>query len=78
MLWGVHRVARLNGVGVLASRAEPLLTELEMADMRNLLPGELSRGMNQKLAIECGLLHAPRVVVFDEPLAGLDPAGIRR
>ena len=42
------------------------------------LPGELSRGMKQKLAIACGLLHGPQVMFFDEPLTGLDPLGIRR
>jgi ABC-2 type transport system ATP-binding protein len=71
-------VARLYGVGDFPSRAGPLLDELEMADKKDLLPGELSRGMKQKLAIACGLLHSPRVVFFDEPLTGLDPAGIRR
>jgi len=55
-----------------------LLAELEMADKMDLLPGELSRGMKQKLAIACGLLHSPRVIFFDEPLTGLDPLGIRR
>ena len=70
-------VARLYGVADYEWRAQPLLTELEMADKKNLLPGELSRGMKQKLAIACGLLHAPRVIFFDEPLTGLDPAGIR-
>ena len=49
-----------------------------MSDKKQLLPGELSRGMKQKLAIACGLLHGPRVVIFDEPLTGLDPGGIRR
>ena len=49
-----------------------------MADKRQLLPGELSRGMKQKLVIACGLLHSPSVVFFDEPLTGLDPGGIRR
>ena len=34
--------------------------------------------MKQKLAIACGLLHAPTVMFFDEPLTGLDPLGIRR
>jgi ABC-2 type transport system ATP-binding protein len=34
--------------------------------------------MKQKLAIACGLLHAPKVICFDEPLTGLDPIGIRR
>jgi len=58
--------------------AEQLLQELELADKRNSLPGELSRGMKQKLAIACGLLHSPKVMYFDEPLTGLDPMGIRR
>jgi len=71
-------VARLYGVADHAARAEPILVELEMADKQALLPGELSRGMKQKLAIACGLVHAPRVVIFDEPLTGLDPAGMRR
>ena len=45
---------------------------------KDALPGELSRGMKQKLAIACGLLHSPKVIYFDEPLTGLDPLGIRR
>jgi ABC-2 type transport system ATP-binding protein len=34
--------------------------------------------MKQKLAIACGLLHSPTALVLDEPLTGLDPAGMRR
>jgi ABC-2 type transport system ATP-binding protein len=71
-------VARLYGVTDWREQAGAILTELEMADKRQLLPGELSRGMKQKLVIACGLLHRPRVIVFDEPLTGLDPGGIRR
>jgi len=59
-------------------RAEALLAELEIADKADQLPGELSRGMKQKLVIACGLLHSPKVMYFDEPLTGLDPLGIRR
>jgi ABC-2 type transport system ATP-binding protein len=70
--------ARIYQVGDFESRARPLLEELELADKRDQLPGELSRGMKQKVAIACGLLHSPSVVFFDEPLTGLDPLGIRR
>jgi ABC-2 type transport system ATP-binding protein len=54
-----------------------LLEQLAIADKSAQLPGELSRGMKQKLTLACGLLHEPRVILFDEPLTGLDPAGIR-
>lgn len=71
-------VARLYNTGDYAERAESILADLEMSDKKQLLPGELSRGMKQKLAIACGLLHQPKVIIFDEPLTGLDPGGIRR
>jgi ABC-2 type transport system ATP-binding protein len=70
--------ARLYQVRNYEILGRKLLTDLEIADKIHCLPGELSRGMKQKLAIACGLLHSPSVVFFDEPLTGLDPAGIRR
>src|SRR6201981_3849327 len=71
-------VARIYQVPNYEAIAGPLLEELEIADKKNALPGELSRGMKQKLVIACGLLHSPKVIFFDEPLTGLDPLGIRR
>lgn len=71
-------VARVYGVTGYERIAQPLLDEFEIADKADQLPGELSRGMKQKLAIACGLLHGPQVMFFDEPLTGLDPLGIRR
>ncbi len=70
--------ARLYQVRDYQPLAGQLLEELELAGKRHALPGELSRGMKQKLAIACGLLHSPQVIYFDEPLTGLDPLGIRR
>jgi ABC-2 type transport system ATP-binding protein len=70
--------ARIYQVADYEPLAKELLTELELEQKRNALPSELSRGMKQKLAIACGLLHSPKVIYFDEPLTGLDPIGIRR
>ena len=52
-------VARIYQVADYRERARPLLEELEMADKTGVLPAELSRGMKQKLAIACGLIHSP-------------------
>jgi ABC-2 type transport system ATP-binding protein len=70
--------ARLYQVPDVERRLPALLGELELAEKSGALPAELSRGMRQKLVIACGLLHDPQVLLFDEPLTGLDPAGIRR
>jgi ABC-2 type transport system ATP-binding protein len=71
-------VARLYQVTDADARVPSLLDELELSGRERMLPGELSRGMKQKLTIACGLLHNPDVLLFDEPLTGLDPIGIRR
>jgi ABC-2 type transport system ATP-binding protein len=59
------------------TKAEALLQQFELMEKRNSDCQELSRGMRQKVAICCALLHDPQVILFDEPLTGLDPRGIR-
>ena len=71
-------VARLYGVRDAEPTIPVLLEELELTAKKDSLPPELSRGMRQKLAIACGLLHQPSALLLDEPLTGLDPVGIRR
>ncbi len=58
--------------------AEALLASFELTHKRNTVVHNLSRGMRQKVAIACAFLHNPKVILFDEPLTGLDPQGIRR
>ena len=57
--------------------AEALLLSFELTHKRDTLVHNLSRGMRQKVAIACAFLHDPKVILFDEPLTGLDPQGIR-
>jgi ABC-2 type transport system ATP-binding protein len=70
--------ARVYGVDGFEEKVRSLIEELELSEHRESLTTELSRGMKQKLVIACGLLHAPGNLIFDEPLTGLDPLGIRR
>ena len=56
---------------------EALLRRFEMWDKRDKLGKELSKGMQQKLSICCQLVHRPKVIIFDEPLVGLDPHAIK-
>ncbi len=57
--------------------AEELLKKFELDDKQNKLGKELSKGMQQKVSVCCALLPKPKAVIFDEPLVGLDPHGIR-
>ncbi|MCH2253691.1 MAG: ABC transporter ATP-binding protein, partial [Vicinamibacterales bacterium] len=66
--------SRLYGVADGSTRAETMLAEAGLHEQRLSFPGELSRGMKQKLVVACALLHRPEVLVLDEPLTGLDPA----
>jgi ABC-2 type transport system ATP-binding protein len=58
-------------------RGEQLIAQFELTEKRDSPAGELSRGMRQKVAICCGYLYGPKAIMFDEPLTGLDPYGIR-
>ena len=56
---------------------EELLARFDMTDKADKLGSELSKGMMQKVSILCALAVKPRVILFDEPMVGLDPQAIR-
>ncbi|HKQ60556.1 MAG TPA: ABC transporter ATP-binding protein [Candidatus Polarisedimenticolaceae bacterium] len=80
--------AALYGVPAPTARAAELLELVELTPRRDDPVRTFSRGMQQRLALARGLVHAPRLVLLDEPFSGLDPhasdvlcrtlAGLRR
>lgn len=58
-------------------RAHELLNGFGMAEQRDALGGALSKGMRQKTLVAATVLAATPIVLFDEPMIGLDPLGQR-
>lgn len=58
-------------------KAESLLRYVELEDKRDAYPSQLSGGQKQRVAIAGVIAMEPRVLILDEPSAGLDPAGRR-
>ncbi len=59
------------------SEIKPLLEKVGLADTGYKKAGQFSLGMRQRLGIAIALLKHPDVLVLDEPINGLDPAGIK-
>lgn len=58
-------------------RAQALLEQLSLADRAGDRLEGYSRGMKQKIALAAALIHAPRLLMLDEPLTGLDAGAAR-
>jgi ABC-2 type transport system ATP-binding protein len=58
---------------VVDHRARELLDVLALGDAGRTLVVDYSAGMKKKIALACALLHAPRVLVLDEPFEAVDP-----
>lgn len=69
----IRRAYKVEDVDI----ADKLLERFELADKKKKMGKELSKGMQQKVSICCALVHNPSVVIFDEPMVGLDPHAIK-
>ena len=63
--------------GSFPDKAREILAVFSLREWADELIEAYSHGMKQRLTIAAALLHDPRVIIVDEPMVGLDPAGIR-
>lgn len=69
-LYGVEDRSRV-------ARREHLLEMFGLAQWRDELAESYSHGMKQRLVMAAALVHAPRILIVDEPTVGMDPRGAR-
>ena len=71
----LHSLARANGID--GGRVSDLLEQVGLEKVAKRRVGGYSLGMKQRLGIAAALLGDPAVLLFDEPVNGLDPEGVR-
>jgi ABC-2 type transport system ATP-binding protein len=72
-----HLVAMARSNGIPVSRVDEVLSTVGLDSVTRKRAGQFSLGMGQRLGIAGALLGDPEVLMFDEPVNGLDPDGVR-
>jgi ABC-2 type transport system ATP-binding protein len=70
-------VARLYALDRRRERVAEALDRLGLANRQDQLAGALSGGWNQRLALTAAVIHEPKLLLLDEPTAGVDPKARR-
>ncbi|WP_050606672.1 ABC transporter ATP-binding protein [Clostridium niameyense] len=73
----IEYMAKAYSIDDYKDKAEELLKRFDLWDKKDKLGRELSKGMQQKVSICCSLIVNPKVILFDEPMIGLDPKAIK-
>ena len=64
-----------NRLDLFDEKSEQLLVRYDLLEKQHEFVGTLSKGMRQKLATVCALIHDSQLMLLDEPLIGIDPKG---
>ncbi|MEY4160651.1 MAG: hypothetical protein RLZZ136_1272 [Pseudomonadota bacterium] len=70
-------IGRVYGIDNLEPRVEASLERLGLASRADQMAGKLSGGWKQRLALAAAVLHEPKILLLDEPTAGVDPQARR-
>ena len=72
MLYG-----RLSGIAPLGPRVDAIIETVGLTGWKHKKLAEFSKGMLQRVGIAQSLLHDPDILIYDEPISGLDPLAIQ-